>query len=49
MKIIEYEHEKIIFDMKRIKRIEIFFYYIEFDFLHEFDKSIYNYFDEDRK
>ena len=49
VRIIEYEYEEIIFDMKEMKRIEIFFYYIELDFLHESDKLIYNYFNKDKE
>jgi len=49
IKIIEYEYKEIIFDMKEMKGIEIFFYCIGFDFLYEFDKSICNHFNEDRE
>ena len=49
MRIIEYEREETIFDMKEVKGIEIFFYCIEFDFLHESDKLMCDYFDGGRE
>ena len=49
MRIIEYEYKEIIFDMKEVKKIEIFFYYIEFEFLYKSDKSIYDYFNRNRE